>query len=140
MRRLVILAEGRFGAHGAKTAVGVLRFGAEPTVAVIDSMHAGQDVAMALGMPDIGAGIPVVADIDAALAYAPTALLIGIAPIGGQLPDEWRPTLLRAIDAGLEIISGLHVFLADDPALRAAAQARGTHIWMSASHRRRSQP
>ena len=129
MRRLVILAEGRFSVHGAKTAVGVLRFSPDATVAVIDSTRVGQDAATVLGFADVGVGIPVVATVDEALAFGPTALLIGIAPIGGQLPAEWRPTILRAIDAGLEIISGLHVFLDDDPELHAAATARGVTIW-----------
>jgi uncharacterized NAD-dependent epimerase/dehydratase family protein len=129
MRRLVILAEGRFSVHGAKTAVGVLRFGQDPVVAVLDSTQAGQTASEALGLPDVGSDIPVVATIDEALAFAPTALLIGIAPIGGRLPDEWRPTLLRAIDAGLELISGLHIFLNDDPELREAAQRRGVRLW-----------
>lgn len=129
MRRLAILAEGRFSVHGAKTAVGVLRFSPDETVAVIDSTHAGQDAATALGFSDVGVGIPVVADIEAALAFGPDSLLIGIAPIGGALPDAWRPTILRAIDGGLQIISGLHVFLDDDPELHAAAAQKGVRIW-----------
>ncbi|HKD74857.1 MAG TPA: DUF1611 domain-containing protein [Ktedonobacterales bacterium] len=129
MRRLVILAEGRLGVHSAKTAVGVLRFGVDPTVAIIDSTRAGEDAASALGLADVGVDVPVVATIEEALAFDPTALLIGIAPIGGRLPDEWRPTLLRAIAAGLEIISGLHVFLNDDPQLSAAAREHGVRLW-----------
>ncbi len=129
MRRLVILAEGRLGVHSAKTAVGVLRFGTDPTVAIIDSTKAGQDAASALGLADVGVGVPVVATIEEALEFEPTALLIGIAPIGGRLPEEWRPTLLRAISAGLEIISGLHVFLGDDPELSAAAAEHGVRLW-----------
>jgi uncharacterized NAD-dependent epimerase/dehydratase family protein len=129
MRRLVILAEGTFSVHGAKTAVGVLRFSPDTTVAIIDSEHAGQDAATALGLTDVGQGIPVVATLAEALPYGPTALLIGIAPIGGRLPEEWRPILLGAINAGLEIVSGLHVFLADDPEFAAAASAKGVAIW-----------
>jgi uncharacterized NAD-dependent epimerase/dehydratase family protein len=129
MRRLVILAEGRFSVHGAKTAVGVLRFSPDRTVAVLDSTHAGQDAAAVLGLPDVGAGVPVVAQIADALAYQPTDLLIGIAPIGGRLPDAWRPILLEAMAAQLNIISGLHVFLDDDPELHAAAVANGVTIW-----------
>jgi uncharacterized NAD-dependent epimerase/dehydratase family protein len=129
MRRLVILAEGKFSIHGAKTAIGVLRFSPDTTVAVIDSTHAGQDVAAALGASDVGAGIPVVATVAEALPFAPTDLLIGIAPIGGQLPPEWRSTLLAAMAAGLNIISGLHMFLDDDPELHEAAVAAGVEIW-----------
>lgn len=128
-RRLAILAEGRFGVHSSKTAVGVLRFASDPTVAVIDSSCAGQDAASALGTPDVGVGVPVVATIQEALDRDPTSLLIGIAPVGGQLPAEWRPAIIRALEAGLEVISGLHVFLSDDPELRAAAERGRGRIW-----------
>jgi uncharacterized NAD-dependent epimerase/dehydratase family protein len=128
MRRLAILAEGAFERHYGKTATGVIRYGKDPTVAVIDSTRAGQDVAQALG-ESLGQGIPVVRDINEALQYQPDALLIGIAPMGGGFPEAWRWQLLAAIDAGLDIISGLHVFLSDDEELRAAAERRGVTIW-----------
>ena len=128
MRRIVILAEGALGWHAAKTATGVMRYGKDPVVAVIDSTKVGQDVAQALGGP-VGAGIPVIKDINEALNYQPTELLIGIAPRGGALPEAWRWQILRAIDAGLEVVSGLHFFLSDDEELRAAAARRGVKIW-----------
>jgi Uncharacterized conserved protein len=128
MRRIVILAEGAFGWHYGKTATGVIRYSQDTTVAVIDSTQAGQDVAHALQGP-VGEGIPVVKDIYAALAYKPDTLLIGIAPRGGQLPPEWRWQLLTAMEHKLNIISGLHMFLDDDPELNAAARANGVSIW-----------
>src|ERR1019366_6756780 len=128
MRRIVLLAEGLFEMHHGKTATGVIRYGQDTVVAVIDSTRAGQDVAQALGAT-IGQGIPVVHDIHAALHYQPDTLLIGIAPQGGELPASWRGQLLAAIDAGLNIISGLHMFLSEDEELRSAAEMRGVTIW-----------
>lgn len=128
MRRIAILAEGAFEWHYGKTGIGVIRYGKEPVVAVIDSTKAGQDVSQALNA-SFGQGIPVVRDIHEALAYQPNALLIGIAPIGGALPASWRWQLLAAIESGLDIISGLHMFLADDEELRTAAAKRGVTIW-----------
>jgi len=128
MRRIAILAEGHFEWHYGKTATGVIRYSKDTVVAVIDSTKAGQDVAHALNA-DLGHGIPVVRDINEALAYHPDTLLIGIAPMGGALPPEWRWQLLAAIDAGLDIVSGLHFFIADDDELRAAAGRRGVTIW-----------
>ena len=120
MRRIVILAEGLFGWHDAKTAIGVIRYGTDTVVAVIDSTKSGQDVAQAL-KTDVGRGIPIVRDINEALEYQPDALLIGITPRGGLLPSEYRWQLLTAINAGMDIISGLHVFLSDDEELSTAA-------------------
>src|SRR3989440_3052367 len=128
MRRIAILAEGAFEWHYGKTATGVIRYGKDTVVAVIDSTKAGEDVAQALGA-SIGRGMPVVRDINEALKYQPDTLLIGIAPMGGALPVAWRWQLLTAIEAGLDIVSGLHFFISDDEELRAAAEKRGVTIW-----------
>src|SRR5215470_6178933 len=129
MRKLAILAEGAFEWHYGKTATGVIRYGQDRVVAVIDSTKAGMDVPQALGGASFGHGIPVVRDINEALKYQPDSLLIGIAPMGGALPESWRWQLLTAIDAGLDIISGLHFFISDDEELRIAAEKRGVTIW-----------
>ncbi len=128
MRRIAILAEGMFEWHYGKTATGVIRYGQDPVVAVIDSTKVGQDVSHALEAP-IGVGIPIVRDIHEALRHQPDTLLIGIAPQGGVLPVAWRWQLLAAIEAGLNIISGLHSFLSDDAELKVAAEKRGVTIW-----------
>ena len=118
-RRLVILAEGEFGPHHAKTAYGVIRYGPDDIVAVLDSTRAGENVAAYLP----GHDIPIVATLDEALALPvrPDTLLIGIAPTGGRLPDAWRAIILEAIAAGLDVLSGLHTFIGDDPEFAAAA-------------------
>jgi uncharacterized NAD-dependent epimerase/dehydratase family protein len=128
MRRIAILAEGAFEWHYGKTATGVIRYGKDTVVAVIDSTKAGQDVSQALGA-SFGTGIPVVRDINEALKYQPDTVLIGIAPMGGALPTAWRWQLFKAIDAGLDIVSGLHFFISDDEELRTAAEKRGVTIW-----------
>ena len=58
----------------------------------------------------------------------PDALLIGIAPTGGRLPDAWRAIILAAIAAGLDVLSGLHTFLGDDPEFARRGRARGRAI------------
>lgn len=128
MRRIAILAEGAFRWHAAKTAVGVIRYSPDTTVAVIDSTQAGMDVSQALQGP-VGKGIPVVKDINEALQYQPDTLLIGIAPRGGALPEEWRWQLQTAIEHKLNIVSGLHSFISDDEPLRRAAAEHGVTIW-----------
>ncbi|HEX7472730.1 MAG TPA: DUF1611 domain-containing protein, partial [Candidatus Limnocylindrales bacterium] len=132
-RRLIILAEGQFGPHHGKTAMGVLRYGPDPVVAVIDSTKAGRNVREWLGdAPRFD--VPIVAGLAEALARgratgAPAAaLLIGIAPTGGKLPQSWRDTVLEAIEAGLDILSGLHTMIADDPEFARAAKVAGVSI------------
>jgi D-glutamate N-acetyltransferase len=48
--------------------------------------------------------------------------VIGVANIGGKIVDSWVPHLLRALEAGLDVVSGMHARLADTPALKAAAE------------------
>lgn len=52
-------------------------------------------------------------------------LVIGIANRGGFIPDHWRAVLSEGLAAGLDLASGLHTLLKDDPALVAQAQAHG---------------
>src|SRR5260370_5119039 len=125
MRRIAILAEGAFEWHYGKTATGVIRYGKDAVVAVIDRTTAAKIVAQALPGASFGQDMPVVRDIHEALIYQPDTLLIGIAPMGGALPKEWRWQLLAAIEADLDIISGLHFFIADDEELGPAAENTG---------------
>ena len=56
------------------------------------------------------------------------ALVIGVANSGGVIPDAWIPALLDALQAGLDIVSGMHIRLAEVPALKAAAQRHGRRL------------
>lgn len=122
--RFTILAEGAFGIESAKTATSAIRYLPERVSSILDSRHAGRDVADVIGF---GTGTPIVAGLDEALELdpPPDALLIGIAPQGGALPDAWRPLLESALERGLDLWSGLHTFLSDDPPLAARARDMG---------------
>ncbi len=123
--RYVILAEGQFGEPGSKTAMGVIKYGREPVVAVLDSTRAGRDVSEWLG-PEHAA--PVVATLAEALRLGPTALLIGTAPQGGKIPPSWRSVISDAIVHGLDIVSGLHEFVSDDPEFASLAATHGVEL------------
>lgn len=110
-RKLVILTEGRFDVFSAKTAVSIIRYCRDDVVAIIDSHNTGKDPESIIG---IGRGIPIVRTVAETLKLKPTALLIGIAPPGGMLPDEWRKHITDALKNKLSIISGLHCHLSDD--------------------------
>jgi len=127
VRRYAILAPGQFAGRNAKTAHGVIAYATDPTVAVIDGSLAGKRTRDAV--PYLNSDAPVVADVAHALAFAPTALLVGVAPAGGALPPDWRGAIIEALDAGLEVVSGLHQTLADDPEFEAAAARGNARIW-----------
>lgn len=123
--RFLILADCDFGPLTSKTANSIIRYLPERTVAVLDSQLAGKTAQDVLGY---GGAIPVVATMREGLTHKPDAVLIGIAPQGGRLPDHWRTWLGEALDAGCDIWSGLHTFLADDPMLVEKARARGRKL------------
>jgi uncharacterized NAD-dependent epimerase/dehydratase family protein len=123
--RYLIIAEGSFGPETSKTANSAIRYLPERVVGVLDSTAKGATVQDVLGF---GGAIPVVKTIDEGFARGPTAILIGIAPAGGRLPDEWRGWLRAAIDRGLHIWSGLHTYIGDDPEFASRAKARGVTI------------
>jgi uncharacterized NAD-dependent epimerase/dehydratase family protein len=116
----LILTQGALGPYTAKTASAAVRYIPERVAGIVDPVHAGRRVEEVLGF---GGDIPIVGTLREGLALRPTAVLIGIAPSGGQLPAEWRPPILACIEAGLPIVSGLHVYLADDPEIAEAAAA-----------------
>ena len=105
-RRYAILAEGWFTHRHAKTGHGLIRYGRDEVVAVIDSTLAGRSVREV--MPELGRDAPIVGSLEEALERSPTSILVGLAPAGGRLPEEWMDALQAAADAGLEIVSGLH--------------------------------
>jgi uncharacterized NAD-dependent epimerase/dehydratase family protein len=127
-RRVVIFAEGCFGPVTSKVATSYLRYCREDCVAVIDSRLAGQDVGAVIGY---GHGIPIVASLQTALSLAPEVLLIGVGLFSNTLPDAWRAQIELALQSRLDVVSGLHFRIADDPVFRELAAASGSRIWDS---------
>jgi uncharacterized NAD-dependent epimerase/dehydratase family protein len=126
-RRYAILTEGLLLGVNGKTAHGILRYRPESVAVVIDSAHAGETVDALL--PALGSHAPIVATLEEAMAFNPNALLVGVATEGGRLPKQMRHTVLEAVDAGLEIVNGLHEFLTDDAEIVARAQRSGARLW-----------
>ena len=124
-RRFLILADGKFGPMSSKTANAFIRYAPQETVAVLDSTCTARTAGDVLGF---GGDIPVVATFAEGMALAPNALLIGIAPAGGQFPVAWRSMVSDALRAGLDVWSGLHTLLGDDAEFAALAAASGATI------------
>src|SRR5829696_7348390 len=105
-RRYAILAEGRFADRSAKTAHGLIRYGKDEVVCVMDSTLAGRRVADVL--PDLVRDAPIVGTLEEALELAPTSVPAALAAPGGSVAEGWMETLRVAADAGLEAISRRH--------------------------------
>ena len=73
-----------------------------------------------LGVPELS--------LQEAAAAGVRSLIIGVAPIGGVVPDAWWQVVEQAALAGLDIVSGLHLRLADKAAIAAAARQSGAHL------------
>jgi uncharacterized NAD-dependent epimerase/dehydratase family protein len=63
-----------------------------------------------------------------AQARGARAIVIGVANSGGVILDAWLPALLEAIEAGLDLVSGMHAKLEDVPALKTAAERHGRRL------------
>ncbi len=124
--RLLVLAHGSFDTKHAKTAVGILRYSSHDVVAVVDRDQVGGDAGEVVG--PVGEGVPIVGSVEAGLEHDPEGLAIGIAPVGGGLPEAWRPDLRAALEHGLTVISGLHTRIAEDPELAGVAAEHGGSI------------
>ncbi|WP_375403595.1 DUF1611 domain-containing protein [uncultured Sphingomonas sp.] len=100
----------------AKTAFGLKDWAPERCVGEWASTTGGLSV-----------GLPAMRPAQAHAAGA-RSLLIGVANIGGVVPDAWIAPILEALEAGLDVVAGLHVRLGDVPELRDAAERCGRRL------------
>lgn len=122
-RPIAIFAEATMGLLNAKMAEGILRYGRNPIVAVIDSTKTGRRVRDVTTVPS---DVPIVATLDEAIKRGATVLVLGTAPSGGRVPPEWMAMLHAAVRAGLSVVNGMHDRL--EPLL-SAKLAPGQWVW-----------
>jgi uncharacterized NAD-dependent epimerase/dehydratase family protein len=75
----------------------------------------------------VSTGLPSLTPAEA-VAKGARGLVIGVANPGGVIPASWRKSLVEALEAGLDIVSGMHVRLADIPELAEAAALLGRRL------------
>ncbi len=100
----------------AKTALGLADWAPERCVGEL-----------ALPGAAVSTGLPRLTPAEALVAGA-RALVIGVANQGGRIPETWVAALTEALEAGLDIISGMHVRLESFPALVTAAGRHGRRL------------
>ncbi|MEM8929858.1 MAG: DUF1611 domain-containing protein [Acidobacteriota bacterium] len=127
----LLLADGLYTSVFAKTSHGLVRGPSRwPIAAVVDADHAGTDAGALLD--GVARDIPILASVDEALERLtprPTHAIVGVATVGGVLPDAVRDGLLAAARAGLTLVNGLHRLLSEDePELAALAAEHGATI------------
>lgn len=123
--RLALLMHDGVDKPLGKMGFGLMRYGAAPTVVVIDRTRAGEDLRAITGLP---CDAPIVASVREARAFAPDTLVPAIAPSGGALPPDWLPEIKEGLAAGMSLVNGLHRPLAHDPELASRVQP-GRFIW-----------
>lgn len=102
---IALFAEATMGSLNAKMAEGILRYGRNPVVAVIDSTQAGKRVR---DLCTLDSDIPIIATLAEAQALGAQVLVLGTAPSGGRLPQAWVAVLEQAIAGGMSLVNGMH--------------------------------
>lgn len=94
----------------AKTARGVVHWRPEWCLGQLRLEGCNAD----LGIPDM--------TLEQAADAGVKTLVVGVANRGGVIPDTWTATLVRAIELGMDIASGLHTKLSSVAAVAEAAE------------------
>ena len=103
-------------ALAAKVAQGIRDWRPEAAI----GQYRMRDCRADLGLPDMG--------IAEALAAGARTLVVGVANRGGVISAAWLGVLGEALAAGMDLASGLHALLRDEPELVAMAMAHGRRL------------
>ena len=74
-----------------------------------------------LGLPDLS--------LDQAAAMGARTMIIGVANAGGRISPTWQESMIRAMELGMDIASGLHHRLTDLPAVAEFAKLEGRRLF-----------
>lgn len=116
--RAIVLTNGMLSQSDAKTAHGLIR-GTErfEIIAVIDHAQAGKDGGEVLD--GRRRNIPVLASVEEAVAKLKSIeyCIIGVATVGGLLPEHFKPIIKTCLLNRISMVNGLHEFLSEKPEL-----------------------
>jgi uncharacterized NAD-dependent epimerase/dehydratase family protein len=129
----IVYCQGAFNTPNGKTAHGLVRFTKRYRIlSVVDSRYAGQDAGTVLdgrpkGIPVFGSIADAVRGADA-IGVPASHLIVGLAPDGGRLSRPAREDVRSGVELGLNVDSGLHDFLIDDPEIVKLAAAKEVRL------------
>lgn len=104
-QKVAIYMEGYLHSDYGKMGLGVVRYLQNPIVGIIDTQHAGSNINQ---QHPINRDIPIYEKLNQVIDKGAEILLLGIAPSGGKIPNNWLPLIELALVKGLSIINGLH--------------------------------
>jgi uncharacterized NAD-dependent epimerase/dehydratase family protein len=113
--RAMVYADRLYSCADGKTAHGLVRYSKKfNIVCVVDSTLPVGDAAEFLDRTQ--KGIPLLNNLDDAFSSTqPDTFIIGAVSEGGVLPEGYDKAVDWALSKGLNVVSGLHQFLSDDP-------------------------
>ncbi len=120
--RAIVYADRLYGCADGKTAHGLVRYSNRfRIVGVVDSTLPRGDAATFLDKTK--KGIPLFDDLsDAVSSTNPDTFIIGAVSEGGVLPKGYDTAVDWALSHGLNVVSGLHEFLSDNPCFQKTAK------------------
>lgn len=124
-----LLTNGAFSHVEAKTSHGLIRGSSRFEIkAVIDHLHAGKDAGILLD--GIHRGIPLCATLEEAIKEKgkPDFCIIGMATVGGILPETFEHIIVQALKEGISIVNGLHDYLSQRNDLVKLAKNHGARL------------
>ncbi len=120
--KVAILMQGYLRNHFGKLGFGLLRYSPADIVAVVDGENAGGDLRALTGIPRCA---PIVRSCSEARNLGAETLVLGVAPPGGRLPQDWWDEVLAALRLGMLVVNPLHSPMAANKEVRRA----GGRIW-----------
>ncbi len=128
MNRSIIYADRLYSCADGKTAHGLVRYSKKFTImGVVDSTLPKGDAATFLDPTK--KGIPLFDSLtDAYEKTKPDTFIIGAVSEGGVLPQGYDKAVEWALSKGMNVVSGLHQFLSDDPRFMNLARDHGCTI------------
>jgi len=129
----IVYCQGAYGTTNGKTAHGLVRRTRRYRIlSVVDACYAGQDAGEVLD--GVRRDIPVHASVDEAVQACRNTgtpashLVMGVAPDGGRMTSAMRDDVILAVRQGLNVDSGLHDFISEDPEISELAGQQGVAL------------